>query len=82
MSATADIHGLPLASRVVDDVVRAWLDTQLGLAEAAMDTDDKRQAVIACRWLHLAGYSYQVTPRILDALRRAGLLIPEPEDTP
>jgi len=75
---TADIHDTALADRLVDDVIRKWLDSHLGIAEAAADTDDKRQAINQVRWLHLDGYWYQLTPAILDALRRAGLLVPPP----
>ena len=59
---------MPLANRLIDDIIRNWLDTAHGLTEAAgQNIDDMR-------YLHLDNYWYTVTPKILDALKRAGML--------
>jgi hypothetical protein len=70
-----EIHDLPLANRLVDDEIRNWLDTHLGLL-AAQTSDDspERKIVDQARHLHLDNYWYVLTPKILDALRRADLL--------
>jgi hypothetical protein len=70
-----ELHDLPLANRLVDGEVRAWLDTHLGLLLAqTSDGSPERKIVEQARHLSLDGYSYQLTPKILDALRRAALL--------
>ncbi len=62
--------------QVIDDKVKNWLDTQLGLARASMDTEGKRKAVDQCRHVQLDGYSVNLTPRIVRALAQEGLLMP------
>lgn len=71
---------LPLANRLVNDLIREWLDIGLNLTAAGTGTHTseeraKQEAISEVRNLALAGWSYQLTPYILDALRRAGLLV-------
>ena len=75
MAHLNDRHFLPLAGRLVNDEIRQWLDTHLGLL-AAQTSDDspERKVVDRARHLSLAGYDTQLTPKILDVLARAGLL--------
>lgn len=75
-----EIHDLPLASRLVDAEIRNWLDTHLGILAAQTDDDSPEWKIVEqARHLNLAEFSVQLTPRILDVLRRAGLLASAPE---
>lgn len=65
---------LPLADRLVNATIGKWLDTKLGLAEAAVGEDSPLIAGLERARDALSGHWYQLTPRILDELRRAGLL--------
>jgi hypothetical protein len=71
---SADIHAEPLANRLIDAEIRQWLDRYLGVAEAAAGSDAARRVIEQVRHLHLANYFYTLTPAILDALRRAGVI--------
>jgi hypothetical protein len=86
MSAEDFPHWQPLAERLVDAEIRGWLDTHLGLLKAqTSDGSAERKIVDQARHLHLDGYSTQLTPKILDALRRAGFgscVAEEPAWTP
>lgn len=73
-------HDFPLADRIVDDLISEYIATNLALAAATFGsaTPEERgahEALDQVRHLHLAGWDYRLTPKILDALRRAGLLI-------
>lgn len=73
-----EAHELPLSRRLVDEVIRTWLDTATGLAKAGfgdLTEYDRgaRAAIEQMRYLHLDAYWYTVTPKILDELKRAGL---------
>jgi hypothetical protein len=70
-----EIHELPLAGRLIDDLVCEFLDLATALAREAAPNDERRKAIREMRHLRLDGYSYQLTPKILDALTRAGLLL-------
>lgn len=79
--AAHEAHDLPLADRLASDAIRQWLDTATGLARAANGNpplgDYERgigQGIDQMRHLHLDNYWYTVVPKILDELRRAGLL--------
>lgn len=77
-----EMHELPLAYRLVDEAVAEWLRTHLDLARAghgdATPIERAKQRMIdEIQYLALAGFSYQLTPAILDALGRAGLLADE-----
>jgi hypothetical protein len=77
-------HELPLADRLVTDHIRKWLDTAIatelaGYGKLTPEERAARKAVEQVRHLALADYSYALVPRILDELRRAGLLS-EPSD--
>lgn len=72
-------HDLPLADRIIDQHIRDYIRTATDTARAANGyLGDKaagfEQAIDQMRHLHLAGWDYRLTPRIVDALRRAGLL--------
>jgi hypothetical protein len=78
--AAHQAHEFPLADRIVDQAIRDWLETRFAVARAAAGAgalSDRERAVHAgiddmeCR---LSGYGCTLTPAILDALRRAGLL--------
>lgn len=74
-----DAHDFPLADRLVDDLIKKWLDTAIAteLAGHGNTTPEERaarRAIEQVRHLALADYSYALTPKILDELRRAGLL--------
>jgi hypothetical protein len=79
MSELHELHELPLANRIIDELVRDYLDRAAGIAYAGTGeaTDEERgarKAIAEMRHLHLDSYPYALTPKILDALRRAGLL--------
>lgn len=70
-----EIHDLPLANRLVDGVIREWLNQKFGLQFAQYGGGSpERKALEQARYVGLDGYTYNLTPVILDALRRAGLL--------
>lgn len=71
---------LPLADRLVNARIKEWVGTQIGITFAASEKWDHpgiQRAEDA-----LTDYWYHLTPRILDDLRRADLLSPEPEEEP
>lgn len=70
---SGDVHG-PLINRIIDGEIRSWLDTQLGLCEASEPTSDGVKALQRARSIHLGYPDTEVTPRIVYALRLAGLL--------
>jgi len=63
----------PLARRIIDALVRNWLNTGFKFAEATSATEDHRKGALNLYcfldefWIHL-------TPNIVDELERAGLL--------
>lgn len=75
-----EAHELPIINRLIEVEVRAWLDTGLSIAAASFGGDTAeyehagREAIEQVRYLHLAGADHTLVPRIIDALRRAGLL--------
>src|SRR4051794_21824589 len=71
--STDEVHDLPLAHRLINEAVGTWLDTHLRIAECACEPEE--QAILnRVRHLHLAGFDYQVTPKLVEQLQRAGLL--------
>lgn len=84
--ASHEAHDLPLADRIVSDLIADYLDTATSLALAGFgDVDEHergaRDGIRQMRHLHLDGWDYKLTPKIIDALRRAGLLTkPTTED--
>lgn len=69
---------LSLASRLTNTRIRDWVGTQIGVTFAASEKWDHpgiQRAADA-----LTDYGYHLTPRILDDLRRAGLLLSEPQE--
>jgi hypothetical protein len=64
---------------MVNDAIRAWLDIATATAltfDPINDYERGAQAAIRqMRSLHLSGFESSLTPNILDALRRAGLLV-------
>jgi len=73
-------HEAPLAERLVQDRVKRWLDTALAIELAGygdLDAEERaaRKAVEQVKHLALADYPYALVPRIIDDLRRAGLLV-------
>lgn len=83
MSVDNEIHQMPLPERLVDAEIRDWLDLKFGLLLAQVTEADPEWKILKqARHVQLDGYSYDLTPRILNALRRAGLLgIPGGRDT-
>ncbi len=75
-----EAHDLPLAARLVDGAIGSWLETRYAVACATVDPKfsdyerGKRQGFEEMRFLHLANYWYTVTLKIIDELKRAGLL--------
>jgi len=76
-----EAHDLPLAWRIIDSAITAWLDTATGIAQATSGSPPlndyergMREGVEQMRYLHLANSSYTVTLVIADQLHRAGLL--------
>ncbi|MFJ1667405.1 hypothetical protein ACIOK4_13650 [Streptomyces bottropensis] len=72
-------HDFPLAERLVNELIRKWLDTQLGIelagcGDATPEEQAVRKAIDQIRHLALANYRDALTPKILDELRRSGLL--------
>lgn len=77
--AQHEVHETPLANRIIDDLIGEYITTHTGLAAAGyghLTDHDKgaQEAIDAVLNLHLAGWTYALTPRIVDALKRAGLL--------
>ncbi|MEU5322910.1 hypothetical protein AB0G67_40100 [Streptomyces sp. NPDC021056] len=73
-------HEAPLAERLVQDRVKAWLNTALaielaGYGDLTPEERAARKAVEQVKHLALADYPYALVPRIVDDLRRAGLLV-------
>jgi hypothetical protein len=78
-----EIHELPLANRLVDDLIREWIDIALNLMRAATGTHTaeeraRQKAIDEVQYMALADYSSALTPAILDALRRAGMVTDDP----
>lgn len=78
--AAHEAHDLPLANRIVSDLIGEFIDTGCAIASAGTgnlnDYERGAQAAIdQMRHLHMSGVDYRLTPKILDALRRAGLLV-------
>lgn len=72
-------HDQPLADRLVTDIITDWIRTNLAIAVAATgaatpEEQAAQAAIDRVKHLDLAGVDYRLTPRILGALRRAGLL--------
>jgi len=74
----AEVHDLPLADRLVNDIIREWLDTAFAVANCTVDPEfseverGKALAFDEMQYGRLNNYWYAVTPKIVDALRRAG----------
>ena len=73
-------HEAPLAERLVEDRVKRWLNTALAIELAGygdLNAEERaaRKAVEQVKHLALADYPYALVPRIVDDLRRAGLLV-------
>ncbi len=73
-------HEMPLAERLVLDRVKTWLNTGLatelaGYGDLNAEERAARKAVEQVKYLALADYSYTLVPRIVEDLRRAGLLV-------
>lgn len=77
----------PVADRLIDNLIADYITTNTGIAAAGyghLTDHDKgaQHAIDAMRYLHLAGWDYRLTPRIVEALRRAGLLASTPTAAP
>lgn len=74
----------PLANRLIDDLIRRWVNTNIGFADATSSTEEIRKGVQHAA-SHLDEHWVHLVPDIVDALRRAGLLkpssLPAPTDT-
>ena len=73
-----EIHETPLAERIIGDEVARWLETGFATALAGLnnlgDEAARRAGIEEMQYLHLSGHDYELVPRIVDALTRAGLL--------
>jgi hypothetical protein len=72
-------HELPLADRIISKAIGDFITTNLAMALATNGyTGDVARgyamAIDQARHMHLAGWDYQVVPKLADELRRAGLL--------
>lgn len=78
MTGDNEVHDLPLANRLIEAVILDWLNAATVIALASrgeLGTEPaERKAIEEMRHLHLADYSYAVAPKIVDQLRRAGLM--------
>lgn len=75
-----EAHALPLANRIADQIIGDWLNDRTGTALATVgEANDyergMRQGIEQMRHLYLSGFEYTLVPALLDALRRAGLLV-------
>jgi hypothetical protein len=74
-----EAHELPLANRLVNKLIREWLDINTNIALAGSPASEYERGVQEgarqMRNLHLASFRHQLTPQILDELQRAGLLV-------
>lgn len=79
MSREHERHETPLADRIISKAMGDFITTNLALAAAANGysgdkADGYATAINQVRHMHLAGWDYRVAPRLVDELRRAGLL--------
>lgn len=81
-----EAHQRPLANRIVSGLVRQYLDRAAATALCIDPINDHERGFVEgvnqMRHLHLAGWDYQLVPKILDELRRAGLMNSEVEGGP
>ncbi|NUS82747.1 MAG: hypothetical protein HOY75_08335 [Streptomyces sp.] len=75
-----EAHEMPLAERLIRGRVKTWLDTGLAIELAGygdLNPEERaaRKAVEQVKHLALADYTYALVPRIIDDLRRAGLMV-------
>lgn len=78
--AAHEVHETGLAERIIDNLIGEYIATAANIALAAngylgAEAEGYRTGVEQMRYLHLAGWTYRLTPEIVDALRRAGLLV-------
>lgn len=83
--AAHEAHDLPLADRIVSDLIGDYIGTAADVALATFGDINEyergaRQGIEQMRYLHLSGWDYALTPKILDALRRAGPLVQQATD--
>ena len=76
----SDFHEIPLANRIVEDLIMQWLDISTSSALATISDLNEyekgfRAGVIQMRYLHLDNYPYILIPSILENLERADLMI-------
>jgi hypothetical protein len=81
-----EAHEMPLAGRIIDRLIGAYIahagDIALaGNGYSGAEEEGFRKGVEQMRYLHLSGWDYRLTPKILDELRRAGLLRDREEET-
>jgi len=63
----------PLAHRLIDDLIRRWVKTGIGFADATSSTEEQRRGVQNAA-SHLEEHWVHLVPDIVDQLIRAGLL--------
>lgn len=87
--AEHEAHDLPLAHRIMVKAIQDWLNTAVATAHAGNGSppinDYERgfqQGIKQMRHLHLDNYWHVLVPKVMDEMRRAGLLVQqEPAST-
>jgi hypothetical protein len=79
--AAHEAHEVPLADRIMEQTIREWLNTATAIALAAngnppIDDYERgvKQGIEHMRHGHLDNYWYALVPKVIDQMRRAGLL--------
>ena len=77
--AQHEAHEMPLAGRIIDRLISEYIahagDIALaGNGYSGAEEEGFRKGVEQMRYLHLSGWDYRLTPKIVDELTRAGLL--------
>lgn len=68
----------PLANRIVDALIHKWIQNAVAHAKATNDNDETYRGILNMQG-PLDEYWLDLTPKIIDELQRAGLLI-KPEE--
>lgn len=63
----------PLVNRIIDDLIHKWIQSAVAHAKATNDNDETYRGIVNMQG-SLEDYWIHLTPKIIDELKRAGLL--------
>lgn len=72
------VRNEPLANRIIDSLIHNWIQGAIAHAKATNDNEETYRGILNTQGA-LDEYWLNLTPKIVDELQRAGLLI-KPED--